>query len=850
MKFKRTLDVVCLLTLVCSLVTFPTDARAAGQHLKSQPGPSFSPEKRIDLLISQMTLDEKLQMVAGVSAGKYAGYIPAIQRLGIPALYMLDGSGGVRMEGTTALPAPIAMAATWDPKMASVYGDVIGRETRAVGANVALSPMVNIDRTAQAGRNFESLGEDPYLDAQLVAPEVIAMQKNHVIATTKHYAANNQENGRLRDSSNVDMRTFHELYLPAFVAAANAGSGSVMCSYNQINEKWACENKQILDILKQENHFAGFVMSDWGATHSTAPSANAGLDMEMPGGKDGFFRDALRKAIESGSVSPSRLDDQVRRILRTIFEVQLFQYPAKAEPVAESAGRRDALQIAEQSAVLLKNESHLLPIKAKALHSIALIGAAMDADLRGGSAWVGGTGTVSPMDAIREVAGTDISVNYAWAQGVPFISPLPTVDSFTLTPSGSATGIHGVRAAYYSNEDLSGQPAVTRTEPTVYANWQFAAPKEIRSETYSVRWTGTFTPPVSGTYTFGIESRNGSRLFFDGEKISDSWKPDYSIKTSTFTRNLVANHPYPFAVEAHGKINLYQMCRLLWQPPAGAPMLDIEHAVDVARHSDIAIVFAGEFRTEQYDRSTIALSGMQEEMIRAVAKANPNTIVVLNNGGPIAAGSWEHDVHSILDMWYPGEENGHALAALLFGKVNPSGRLPVTFPSSPDETASTVHWPAEPYDGESRAVNYDEKLNIGYRWYDAHDIKPLFPFGYGLSYTNFSYSHLTVSHVDSDSNFSVAFDVTNTGKLAGAEVPQLYLGYPKEAGEPVKVLRGFKKITLLPGRTQRVVFQLHPHDFSIWDVETNDWKHIAGTYEVSVGPSSRNLPLAKVAKIE
>lgn len=799
-------------------------------------------ERRIDLLLVQMTLPEKLQMVEGVDTETYSGKIPALPRLNIPALYLQDGSAGVRMSDTAALPSALALAASWSPQMASLYGTVIARDDRAKGVNVTLGPMINIDRTAQAGRNFESLGEDPYLAAQMVASEVAAIESNHVIATTKHYALNNQENGRLRDTSNVDMRTFHEIYLPAFEAAAHAGTGAIMCSYNRINTLWACENPQILDILKQEVGFSGFVMSDWGATHSTIASANAGLDMEMPGG-GGYFGKPLATAVADGSIKLTTIDEKVRRILRAMFTAGLFEYSPQNGVVPEADDRRDALTLAEQGAILLKNDSHLLPLDRHALHSIALIGADMDEDTHGGSAWVQGPGTVSPLDAIRKSVGPKASIQYVWAQGVPFISSLPTVDSLSLTPPNAALGAHGVKAEYFNNEDLSGEPAFTQVEPAVYANWQFAAPKSIHSTAYSVRWTGIFSPPATGIYTFGIESRNGARLFFDGAKVVDAWKSGYSIRSQVFQRKLLANHSYPIIVEAHGDASSFQLCRLIWQPPTGAKTPDISRAVELAKKSDIAIVFAGEFRTEQYDRSTIALVGMQEELIRAVAHANPHTIVILNNGGPVALGAWAHDVPSILDMWYPGEENGSALAALLFGDVNPSGKLPVTFPKFPNQVAAKSTWPAEPYSGSARAVNYDEKLNVGYRWYDRHNITPLFPFGFGLSYTTFAYSHLTIQAHHPGDDVSIAVDVTNIGKLPGAEVAQLYLQYPSSSGEPPKVLRGFSKTLLKPEQTEHLIFPLHPSDFSIWNKDTKQWELIPGLYGVLVGSSSRDIRL-------
>jgi beta-glucosidase len=789
-----------------------------------------------------MTLKEKLHMVYGMDPGEYSGQIAPIPRLGIPTLHLQDGSAGVRMPGTTALPVPLALAASWDPALATLYGEVLARDSRAMGVNVLLAPMTNIVRTAQAGRNFESFGEDPYLAAHLVAPEVISIEQNHIIATTKHYALNNQENGRSRDSSNVDQRTFQEIYLPAFAAASAAGTGAIMCSYNRINSEWACENKEILDVLKHEVGFRGFVMSDWGATHSTIAAANAGLDMEMPG-NDEYFGKALATSINNQLVTIVRLNDQVRRILRSMLAADLFHNPPRLGIVPVAADRRDARAIAEQGAVLLKNSSSLLPLDPKKLHSVALIGAAMDEDLRGGSAWVQGLGSVSPLDAIRAAAGPRVDVRYAWAEGVPFLSPLSTMDSLTLAPKGAVDGVHGVRVDFYSNGNLVGQPSFTKVERAVYANWQFAPPAGITSKEYSLRWSGSFTPPTTGSYLLGLESRAGSRLFFDGHKVADSWAPSYSVKADTFRRTLVAGHAYPFVVEIHGSVDSFQLCRLVWQPPAGSKTPDIERAVQLAKQSDVAIVFAGEFQTEQYDRPTIALVGQQEELIRAVAQANPKTIVILQNGGAVTGGVWEKSASAMLEMWYPGEEYGNALAALLFGKVNPSGKLPITFPREPEETVAQVRWPAEPFDGPARSVDYTEKLNVGYRWYQAHRITPLFPFGYGLSYTTFRYEHLAIKAPKSASLISVGADVTNTGAVDGAEVAQLYLSFPRGAGEPEKVLRGFVKLHIGVGETRHVTFQLIPRDISIWSIQTNRWQMVPGVYHVSVGSSSIDLPL-------
>lgn len=843
-KYAATLVVLAMGLGTCVAQTAVYAAKAKQPWLDA----SLPINQRVDLLLSQMSLKEKLAMVEGSPTDIYSGYIPAIPRLEIPALHLQDGDAGVRMDGTTALPVPLAMAATWDRKMAALYGAVLARDSRAMGVNVILGPMVNLDRTAQAGRNFESLGEDPYLASRMVAPEVKAIEAGHVIATTKHYALNNQENGRLRDSSNIDLRTFHEMYLPAFAAAVHAGAGAIMCSYNRINGIWACQNSAFLNILKHTVGFSGFVMSDWGATHSTVASDHAGLDMEMPG-DGGYYGSALAKAVVDGQVSQQRLNDQVRRILRAMFEAKLFEYPPQPHPIPAHLDRKAAEEVAEQGAVLLRNQHHLLPLHPEKLHSVALIGADINEDIHGGSAWVHGMDRVDPSRVIRFYLGNAVKVRYVYAEAVPFVSELPTVDSLSLSSSLGSGRVPGAVATYYSNGSFRGEPTITRHEPSIWANWQFADPRGIRSSNYSVRWTATFTPPATGSYTLGVESRGGERMYFNGREVLNDWKSSYSIKTDTFHAQLLAHHTYQVVVEVHGNVGSYQLCRMVWLPPAGAQTPDIAKAVKAARKSDVAIVFAGEFQTEQYDRPTIALEGLQVELIRAVAKANPRTIVILNNGGPIAAGDWANRVDSILDMWYPGEVNGDALAALLFGKVNPSGRLPVTFPRSPKETPAHVLWAAQPYSGPQRKLDYTEKLDVGYRWYDAHRIKPLFPFGYGLSYTTFRYSGLHVRRArGAKCGFRAGLDVTNTGKVAGADVVEVYLSYPKSAGEPERILRGFTRIALSPGQSKHVEVSLAGRSFSVWSDKNADWQRVPGKYLVSVGGSSENLPLK--ARIE
>jgi len=649
-----------------------------------------TPDQRADALIPCMTLDEKITMMHGVSDTQgHTGYVPANTRLGIPAITFTDGPAGVRPNQgqTTALPAPAALAAAWDPRLAQQYGTVLGREAFDLGNDVIFAPMVNIVRVPQGGRNFETLGEDPYLTSQLGVADINGIQAQNVIANVKHYDANNQEDNRGTVSANVDQRTLREIYLPAFEAAVTrAHAGTVMAAYNKVNGVYSSENRDLLTtILKDQWGFQGWVLSDYGATHSTVPAANNGLDMELPTGQ--FFSDALKAAVQNGQVSMATIDEHVHRILRTMFAFGLFDRPAPGGTIDQQADGTIARDIAEQGTVLLKNDGALLPLDNGKLGSIAVIGPNAGQAMTGG----GGSSHVNPFYAV---------------------SPLT-----------------------------------------------------------------------------GITNRAGASVKITYNDGSD--------------------------------------------PQAAAA---------AAKSSGVAVVFVGDQESEGIDRSSLELPGNQDQLIQAVAAANPHTIVVLNAGAPVLM-PWLDQVQGVVQAWYPGEEDGNAIAAVLFGDVNPSGKLPVTFPKNAGDAPTSD--PAR-YPGINGVAQYSEGVFAGYRYYDQNNIAPLFPFGYGLSYTTFGYSNLSVTTGGASAPYSatVGLDVTNTGQRAGADVAQLYLGIPAtNVAEPPKQLKGFQKVLLPPGQTQHVTFTLNARDLSYWDTRANDWVVQRGTYQVMVGNSSRDLPL-------
>lgn len=805
-------------------------------------GQFASPQQRASEVLAQMTLAEKISMVHGASGSAYAGWIPAIPRLCVPSLNLEDGPGGVGdgMTGVTQLPAPVAAAASWDTSLTRQYGAVIGNEQWGKGANVDLGPTVNIVRDPRWGRAFEAYGEDPYLAGQLGAADIQGVQSQGVLAQVKHWVVYNQETNRNTSSDNavISDRTMNEIYMPQFDAAIQqGGASSVMCSYSWINGQPACQDAYTQNsVLKGEWQFPGFVTSDWGATHSTVPAANNGLDMQMP--DDSFFGAPLQAAVAAGQVPLSRLNDMVSRILLEEFRFGLFDRKQTGTPASVVTNQQHAdvaRQVAEQGTVLMKNANSVLPLNTSATKSIAVIGddAGPDAlSSGGGSASVVAPYVVTPFQGISARAGKNVNVRYA--QGSAPNGQLPVVPASAFDS--------GLQAQYFNNMTLSGTPVVTQTSPNVDYTWgaggNAASPAAgVNSTQWSAKFTGTITPTVSGQYTFSLTSDDGSRLFVNGQQVIDNWR-DQAPNTETGTVTLTAGQP------ASIEVDYYQngggdMVSLGWQVPGGQSLSD--QAVALARSSDVAVVFASDNESEGSDLSNIDLSADQNSLISAVAAANPNTIVVLNTGSAVTM-PWVDSVKGVLEAWYPGQEDGNAIASVLFGDTNPSGKLPVTFPKSlTDVPASTAaQWP-----GVNGQVDYSEGLDVGYRWYDAKNVQPQFAFGSGLSYTTFAFSHLRVGpgNLAPDGTETVQADVTNTGRRAGADVVQLYVGEPASAGEPPRQLKGFEKVWLAPGQTRRLTFTLNSRDVSYWDSNARNWTTAPGAYQIMVGDSSDNTPL-------
>jgi beta-glucosidase len=744
MRITRTSLLACL-----SLVLIFQTELARPQTHSLQPAqqtpqpwmnPSLDPDARADLMIHEMTLDEKIQLVHGdgwgvLRARAYvapghnggAGFVPGIPRLHLPDINLADSAVGPRMGAlesrySTLLPSVLGMAASWDPDAGFLYGSVIGRELRDQGYNMSIGGGVDLIREPRNGRNFEYASEDPILSGIMVGQLARGLQSNHIMGDIKHYVLNDQETGRNTLNAVLDLRALHETDLLAFqIAIGLSHPAGVMCSYNRVNGDYACENDYTLNqVLKQEWGFKGFVLSDWGGTHSTVKAALAGLDMDQPG-DDNFFSEPLKQAVLDGKVPQTRLDDMVHRIVRSMFATGVVDQPPVRRVVDPFRGRDDAQKIEEEGLVLLQNIGNMLPLSTTKTQSIAIIGGHADVGVLSG----GGSAQVD-------------------------------------APGGNAIDPR-------EGASIWGKPVYFPSSPLRY----------IREQ----------APDAKITYDSGT---------------------------------------------------------------------DLAASAKAASSAQLAIVFVTQWMSEGADSATLSLPGHQDALVAAVAAANPNTIVVLENGGPVSM-PWAPRVKGIVESWYPGIGGGQAIADILFGRTNPSGKLPVTFAASdsdlphPHVTGLTERTTnnggdASAANGEAKdfTVDYNvEGMAVGYRWFQEKKKEPLFPFGFGLSYTQFAYSSLKV---DRDAK-SVSFTLRNTGARAGDEIAEVYITLPDSAGEPFRKLAAWKRLSLAPGATQAVEIQIDPLYLSTFATSDNSWSRPAGNFLFEVGGSSASLPLHQTLRL-
>jgi beta-glucosidase len=811
--------------------------------------------ERVENLLAQLTLKEKISLLSG----KDIWNTMPVERLGIPSITMTDGPHGVRASDittgrklgpATSFPTGISMGASWNPELIERVGAALGEETRGMGCHILLGPCVNIVRSPLGGRNFETYSEDPHLSGSIGTAWVKGLQSQNVGASLKHFACNNQEINRFRSSSVLDERTLREIYLPAFeTVVKEAKPWTVMTSYNKINGVYASENPKMLkDILKGEWEYEGVVITDWNANHSTIDSKNAGLDIEMPGPVK-YFGGFLADAVQNWQVEESEIDDSVRRILRMVLTSGVMDETDNnpGGSVNSSAHQVLARELAEESIVLLKNDNQILPLQSDRIRSIAVIGPnAAEARIGGGgSSYVEPPYRVSPLQGLRQRAGEEIEIRYAKGCDNHTIPPTISAEFFT-PPDGEGVGL---KSEYFNNTDLSGAPVATGIDPNV-EGYFFGTPPSpgLRADAFSIRWVGKLQVPESGLYTLILGNTDLCRLYLNGDLILENDRgqvpteiifEDPASLTAAVPVDLEAGRGYDIKVEFVKVMGEdVSVLRLMYV----APVTDedpVATAVELARTSDVAVIFAGMptgFESEGDDRAHMDLPGPQSELIRAVAAVNPNTIVVINAGAPVAM-PWLETVPAVLEAFYPGQEGGNAIANILFGDVNPSGRLPMSFPHRISDNPAFLHYPGE------REVHYGEGLFVGYRYYDTKGVEPLFPFGYGLSYTTFEYSDLQIpAAVNAGEDVTVAVTVKNTGPTAGKETVQVYVSDKKSSLiRPEKELKAFQKIALEPGESQTVTLQLKPRALSFYKPAMKAWVAEPGTFEVMVGSSSRDI---------
>ncbi len=804
----------------------------------------------IDDLLARMTLQEKVSLLAGAD---FWHTVP-IKRLGIPSIKVTDGPNGARgakfSDGTKAacFPVGIALAASWNTELVERVGQALAQEVLAKGARVHLAPTVNIHRSPLNGRNFECYSEDPYLTGRIAIAYINGVQSQGVSSTIKHFVCNDSEFQRNSISSDVGERAFREIYLAPFYAAIKeAKPWAIMTSYNKINGIFASENTyNITDILRQEWGFDGIAMSDWFGTQSTTPSANAGLDLEMPG--PALWRgQKLVQAVQLGLVAESTVDNSVSRLLAWITRVGGFAQPEETpEHTIDTPEQRALIREAgAEGIVLLKNNAEVLPLQRESLRSLAIIGpnARIARIMAGGSAEVNPYYAVTPFDGISAKISDEVTINYE--PGCTNYKQLPTLELAHLQVGKNDTQ-HGLSVEYFNTRDLSGPVVARETRQTSDLKLFGGVPDGVNPQQFSLRCTTYFTPATSGEYAFGLSSSGLSRLFIDGEQLIDNWTNPvnnqviFSTSEVTASIQLTARQQYLITLEyATDPQNAFATVRVGCLLPL--PQDAIVRAAEAASKSDVALVFvglSGEWESEGFDRSDLDLPGQQVELIEQVAAANKQTVVVLNTGSPIAM-PWLERVASVIQAWYPGQECGNAIADVLFGDVNPSGKLTETFPQRLEDNPAYINYP-----GENGHVHYGEGLFVGYRYYEKRRIAPLFPFGFGLSYTTFEYGNLRLSaaEIGPQDTLQVSVAITNTGARAGKEVVQLYVrDVESHLHRPEKELKAFTKVSLEPGESKTVTLSLDRTSLAYYDDLARAWTAQAGEFEVLVGASSQDV---------
>lgn len=782
-------------------------------------------EARAKDIVSKMTLEEKLDYIGGVNGFS----IRAIPRLNLPEIKMADGPQGIRNDTkSTMYPAGVLSASTWNRRLVQKLGEGLGQDARARGISFLLGPGVCIYRAPMCGRNFEYFGEDPYLASETAKQYVLGVQSQGVIATIKHFAANDQEWDRHNVSSDVDERTLQEIYFATFrKAVTEAGVGAVMNSYNLVNSVHATENRWMnIDVLRHQWGFKGVLMSDWVAVYSAVAAANGGLDLEMPSGAY-MNKENLLPAIRTGLVEEKTIDLKVQHILQTLIAFGMLDRPQqdKSIPQDNPFGKETALALAREGIVLLKNEGNVLPLKGKT----AVLGPNADYMPTGG-----GSGFVTPYSSVTTWQG----LHALDKKNMTLISDAMWVTNLSgeCYADASAT-TKGFKAEYFASRNPVGKPVVTRVDPAIDFDWKQGAPAEgLPADNFSARWTGVYKATKSGMLRLRITGDDGYVAFVNGKRVIDVWRNQAATTTDGII-DVEAGKTYDIRIEYFDNASDASM-------KMSMSLLDMDalkQAVAKEKNVVLCVGFDSSTESEGFDR-TFSLPEWQNKLIAGIADVHKNVTVVVNAGGGIDFRPWIDKVQAVVMAWYPGQEGGQALAEILTGRLSPSGKLTMSMEKRPEDNP-TYNSYYDPRNIPNRRVQYTEGVFLGYRGYDRSGVKPLFPFGFGLSYTTFAYSNLRVEKT-SDKEVTVSFDVTNTGEMAASEVAQVYVHDVQcSVPRPYKELKGYDKVFLKRGETRRLSIRLQEDAFSFYDVDSHSFKFEPGEFQILVGPSSASLPL-------
>ena len=792
----------------------------------------FTPkvEKQVEKILSQMTVQEKLDYISG----DFHFQSKALERLGIPAMKMSDGPQGLGTRGnSTAYPCAISLAATWNEDLAYEYGKALGQDCRARGVHMLLGPAVNIHRAPMCGRNFEYTGEDPYLASRTAVGYIKGVQDQKVMATIKHFIANNSDYDRDRISNDIDERTMNEIYFPAFKAAVQeAEVGVVMSSYNLMNGIYTTENPWLLkEVLRNQWGFNGMVVSDWSSAHYAIPTYKGGLDLEMPGAERTKPED-MKYYLRTGDLTMDVIDEKICHILRVLigFGFKDAQQEDKSIPLNNPASAKTALDVANEAIVLLKNEKNVLPINPKKYKKIAVVGKnATGYICGGGSGAVRPFAYVSALDGIRKAAEKyDVQVDY--------IDEYDYFDPIIFTDSNLKE--KGFKASYYGNMGLEGNPIVQQVDTKIKGRWTNGTDLAgMPKDHFSVRWTGTICSDKDAEYEFTLGGDDGYRMFIDGKAVIDEYRPA-AYRSSKYIMPIKAGQKYDIRVEYFQEGGSASV-NLTWKSKDDSNNLFVERL----NQSDMVIAcfgFNSDTEAEASDR-TFELPIGDKMLIETVLRSKKPVVGVVNAGGNVEMQSWQPSLKGLLWCWYVGQEGGTAIANVLFGDVNPSGKLPVTFEKKWEDNPAFNSY----YDPDGdKHVSYTEGIFIGYRGYDKLNREVQYPFGFGMSYTTFKLSDMKVSQDPADDKkVAVTCKLTNTGKRAGAEVVQLYVGKPSNNGieQPIKELKSFKKVYLEPKQSTVVEMNLNKDAFSYYNVDKKGFVVDPGIFKLMLGVSSRNI---------